>query len=184
MGTRGKRRLARKPIDELAQVANDVGVPFTPLARSGLELVTVQNRTEDDQRHMMRSGKAKTVKRVHMLDRWHRHNAITDRQLAAGNAWAELRYAGRYDAVKVANYEGGAGGGDPLSKVVPFALKTQLARFHMRDVIRQLHREDIARLDAVSSPTPIRLAGRGGQAEFGAIKLALSRLAVVLKIGA
>lgn len=182
----GKRRgRAKLKVDELARVASDIGVPATQAARAHLELVTVQNRTDDDQRHMVRSGKAQTVKRTHMLDRWRRADLINDRQLAAGNAWAELRHAGRYDAVKVADYAGSGGGSpDPLARVIPFAASTQSARFAMRDVIKLLSRDDIARLDAVTNPTPIALRGRAGVKEAQAIRLALSRLASILKIGA
>ncbi|MDT9600054.1 hypothetical protein [Sphingosinicella rhizophila] len=110
-----KIRKARTPEDQALALARNVGVPEAQRIRGDLRVVPVANRTEAEQRHAVRSGETRTVRKLTRIEKLQRAGTIAPHEAAACAWYAaahELGYAtlgitGSYERIG----EGGRGQG-------------------------------------------------------------------------
>ncbi len=103
-----RRRLKTKP-PKAARQARLIGVPDAQIASGAFVLCDVQNFSEADQRHSVRSRQTLTVRRMAKVHVLLARKVITPREAAACD-WYASTHSARYDTTgTTANY-GGAGG--------------------------------------------------------------------------
>jgi hypothetical protein len=104
-----KRRKAKPPLVE--RVARGI-LPPEQVRRRDYTLADVANHTDAEQRHMVRSGEKKTIKRKTHIAILYARKALTARQAAICEWYAEQHEVGFEVGLGVcANYCGAGGGG-------------------------------------------------------------------------
>ncbi len=113
------------------QQANDIArslLPASQAKRKEFVLVEVQNHSEADQRHMVRSGQKKTIRRIPHIRKLVSQKQLTEHQGAICQWYADQHEMGFATVGCTANY-GGAGGGG-------FQAYDLLARYKAQAVAR------------------------------------------------
>lgn len=106
---KAKRGRVKTPEQQAVRIARSIGVPERQMR--GLILVDVSNRSDTDQRHSVRSGETRTVRKLTRIERLHRAGTI-ERHEAAACQWYADAYSLGYDTIGcTANYAGAGGGG-------------------------------------------------------------------------
>ena len=86
-------------------------VPQAQVARQDYAVVDVANHSDSDQRHMVRSGEKKTIRRLTRIEKLERRKVLSPREAQACE-WYARAHAARYDMVGVTSrYGEGCGGG-------------------------------------------------------------------------
>jgi hypothetical protein len=98
---------ARSPEQQLIRLARRL-LPEIQARRGDFRLHDVQNRSEADQRHMLRSEEKKTLQRVTRIDKL-RNARVIDAHEAAACQWYADAYCAGYDTVGVTANYGGSG---------------------------------------------------------------------------
>ena len=95
----------RRKTDE--QLANEMArtlLPASQAKRGEFKLVDVQNHSDADQRHMKRSGQARTIRRLTRIEKL-QHRGVIDKREGAACEWYAGAHSARYDTSGVtANY--------------------------------------------------------------------------------
>lgn len=87
-------------------------IPSVQVRKGEFAIVDIANRTEADQRHMVRSGEKRTIRRLTHLERLEARRIITKRQLQICEWYAEQHEKGFGVTCHIANY-GMTGGKAP-----------------------------------------------------------------------
>jgi hypothetical protein len=100
--------------DPVLKQARLVGVPQIQRRPGTFAIVDIANRTEADQRHMVRSGEKRTVRRMTHLEKLYARKVLTLRQLRICEWYADQHERGFATTCHISNY-GSAGGSAPGS---------------------------------------------------------------------
>lgn len=101
------RRLRKIRTDPVVRVALAITTPEQ--ARSGdLRIVDVSNHSAEDQRHMVRSGETKTIRRLTHIEKLKNRGVLDEREAAACQWYADVHSA-RYDTLGIAAKYGDQG---------------------------------------------------------------------------
>lgn len=100
--------------DPVLKQARLVGVPLIQRRPGTFAIVDIANRTEADQRHMVRSGEKRTVRRMTHLEKLYARKVLTLRQLRICEWYADQHEKGFATTCHISNY-GSAGGSAPGS---------------------------------------------------------------------
>lgn len=100
--------------DPVLKQARMIGVPSAQIIKGAFALADVANRTEADQRHMVRSKETRTVRRMTHLEKLYARKVLTLRQLRLCEWYADQHEKGFGVTCHISNY-GGAGGSSPGS---------------------------------------------------------------------
>src|SRR5687768_6283598 len=95
-GASRKIRRAKATEDPALALARSLGVPEAQRIRGDLTIVPVANRSEADQRHALRSGKTRTVRKLTRIEKLLRAGTVAPHEAAACAWYArahELGYA-------------------------------------------------------------------------------------------
>ncbi len=104
-----KRKTNRIRVSSAAQVARKIGLPEAQIANDDFVLTDVSNHSDAEQRHMVRSGEKKTVRRTTKIDQLHKRGII-DKREALACEWYQATYEEQYETrIKIADW--GATGG-------------------------------------------------------------------------
>jgi len=107
---KSKARRIRTPAQLAAQRARQIALPAAQIARGDLALAAIANRSEADQRHMVRSRETTTVRRLGRIERLHAAGTL-ERHEAQACLWYAAQHALGYDTIgTTANYSGVRGG--------------------------------------------------------------------------
>ena len=105
-------------------------VPAIQVANDRFEICDVSNHSDGDQRHMVRSGQRKTVRRTTKIDQLHKRGII-DRREALACEWYASAHACRYDTVGItARYGESSGGGCTNFDHLPKGRDQEMAYLH------------------------------------------------------
>lgn len=108
MATRAKQtRKARTPEQHVIRLARRL-LPAAQARPGTFRLHDVQNRSDDDQRHMIRSEERKTLQRIPRIDKL-LSARIIDKHEAEACRWYADAYAAGYDTIGVTSTYGGSG---------------------------------------------------------------------------
>jgi hypothetical protein len=97
MASRSKRKRPR--LDEATRIARAI-LPLTQANRGGFKVVDIANRSDADQRHMVRSGEKRTIRRLTHVERLSVTQGLDQRELAALQWYADA-HAARYDTLGI-----------------------------------------------------------------------------------
>jgi hypothetical protein len=100
--------------DPVLKQARLIGIPQVQRRPGTFAIVDIANRTEADQRHMVRSGEKRTVRRLTHLEKMYARKILTLRQLRLCEWYADQHEKGFGVTCHISNY-GGAGGSPPGS---------------------------------------------------------------------
>lgn len=107
------RRLRKKREDPIVRLALAITTP-EQARRGDLRLVDVSNHSDADQRHMVRSGERKTIRRLTHIEKLKNRGVLDDREAAACQWYADA-HAARYDTLGIAAKYGDGGGGGSMN---------------------------------------------------------------------
>jgi hypothetical protein len=99
-----------KQADPAAKLAKEL-LPEAQARRADYRLVDVANHTDADQRHMVRSGEKKTLRKMTRVERLTRAGVISPDQALACEWYAHAYELGFQTVGCTANYMGAGGGG-------------------------------------------------------------------------
>ena len=105
---RKSRRIRKGREDPLVKLAKTI-VPEGQVIKGRFEFHDVSNYSEDDQRHMVRSGNRKTIRRKSKIDELIVRGVI-DKREALACEWYLKMHTARYDTTGITANLGGAGG--------------------------------------------------------------------------
>ncbi len=87
-------------------------VPAIQVANDRFEICDVANHSDGDQRHMVRSGQKKTVRRLTKIEKLHKAGII-DKREALACEWYQAQYEEQYETrVKIADWAATGGSSD------------------------------------------------------------------------
>lgn len=100
----------RPRVDPVVKLARTI-LPGAQVHKGEFKIHDVANHSEADQRHMVRSGEKRTVRRLTHLEKLHARRAITLEQLRVCQWYADQHEFGFATVGCTANYCGAGGGG-------------------------------------------------------------------------
>ncbi|WP_324807189.1 hypothetical protein SH584_11410 [Sphingomonas sp. LY29] len=104
-----KRKTNRIRVSSAAQVARKIGLPEAQIANDDFVLADVSNHSDAEQRHMVRSGEKKTVRKKTKLEKLYDAGLLTLEGYRACR-WYQDSYSLGYDTIGVvAQYENTGG---------------------------------------------------------------------------
>jgi hypothetical protein len=119
--------------DPVLKQARLVGVPPVQRRQGTFAIVDIANRTDADQRHMVRSGEKRTVRRMTHLEKLYARKVLTLRQLRICEWYADQHEKGFATTCHISNY-GSAGGSAPGSMDL-------LAKTRDQVIAREMYRQ-------------------------------------------
>lgn len=113
MATAARSVMSRKraKADPVAKLVRSI-LPGAQLRKGEFAIADVANHSDADQRHMVRSGEKRTLKRLTHLEKLYARKAITLRQLRVCEWYADQHEKGFVATCHISNY-GSAGGSPP-----------------------------------------------------------------------
>lgn len=105
---RQSRKLRRTRVDEGTKIARSlgtVGFPSIQAERGGFQVVDVANHSDADQRHMVRSGEKRTVRKRTHIEKLALRLSLDQREAAACQWYADA-HAQRYDTLGITSAYG------------------------------------------------------------------------------
>lgn len=131
MATKAKQQRSRKvrsnpEVRHLRKLKAAI-LPAVQAERGGFVLQDIANHTDDDQRHMVRSGDRRTIRRKPKIDELVSRKVI-DKREAAACEWYAAAHSMRYDTTGVtARYGESSGGGSTSFDHLPKTREQQEA---------------------------------------------------------
>lgn len=98
-GMRSRRKSRKSKLDEATRIALSL-LPIEQVRLGGFQAIDVANHTDRDQRHMVRSGEKRTIRRRTHVEKLKAHLGLEEREAAACQWYADA-HAARYDTVNV-----------------------------------------------------------------------------------
>ncbi len=109
---RSRSRSIKQPKKPLSVRIAEQIMPAAQVARGDYEVRDVANYNEADQRHMVRSGERKTIRRTTKIDQLLKRGIINDREALACE-WYQSTYENEYETrVRIADWGGTGGSSD------------------------------------------------------------------------
>ena len=96
---RQSRKLRRNRVDEATRIARLI-LPEAQVVRGEFKVVDVANHSDADQRHMVRSGEKRTIRKRTHIEKLATRLHLDERETAACQWYADI-HAARYDTLGV-----------------------------------------------------------------------------------
>lgn len=98
--------------DPVLRQAKFIGVPSAQIRSGAFVLVDIANRTEQDQRHMVRSGEKRTIRRKTKIEKLRDAGVISTKEALACE-WYQSAYEEYFETrVRIADWSGTCGSSD------------------------------------------------------------------------